>query len=64
MDSLKVSNISEQISFSQLSEISDSEESVTKNKDEYEDESNMTDEQKKELMIKSYTKIKSMKFYF
>ena len=47
MDSLKVSHISEQISFSQLSEISDSEESVTTNKGEYEDESNITDEQKR-----------------
>ena len=63
MNLLTNANISEHISFSQLSQMSeDYDSSEETNRVEYEDESNMTEEQKKELMIKSYTKLKPMIF--
>ena len=63
MNSFTHNNISEHISFSQLSQMSeDYDSSEDTYQVEYEDESNMTEEQKKELMIKSYTKLKPMIF--
>ena len=56
-------NILEHISFSQLSQMSeDCDSSEDTNRVDYKDESNMTEEQKKELMIKSYIKLKPMIF--